>query len=185
MIQNVCNDWAKATSNALRMNPPAKAVRKGISGKAVRYGGASVAIVTSEEELGLWIEQGTGIYGPFRRPIRAKGGPYVDARGVKRNRRMLRWKGTTYTATGFRGSWRATGAGGGGQYAELFGGVSYKASKGYIFAYEVKGSPARPWFFSGIDRRLHLLEWSLKANMAAATEAIRMGGAPLRGLLPG
>jgi hypothetical protein len=184
-IHRVCDDWARRTSNVFRrLSTLPGEVRKTIGGKAIRYGGESFAQVTCESPLGLWIERGTGIYGPFKRPIRAKGGAYTDAKGRLRKRRMLRWKGTVYQAAGVRGKWMATGDGGGGQYAELYGGATYRASAGYIFAYEVKGSPARPWFVRGVEARIPMFENCLRTNMALCTDAIRNGGAPMRGIVP-
>ncbi len=181
----VCQDWAKRVSGELRRNCHAKReVGKGIHGEVVKRGGDWFALVTSESMVGLWIERGTGIYGPYKRPIRAKGGPFVDAHGVKRNRRMLRWKGTVYTASATVRD-VASGARGGVTYRERGPtGATYRASQGYIFAREVKGSPPSPWFRPGVERRLPDFRRSIEANMSRASEAIRAGGQRPAGVLP-
>jgi hypothetical protein len=187
VIHRVCGDWASRTHVALRQSPiiPGEA-RRTIHGKAVRRGGESFARVWCESPIGGWLERGTGIYGPYKRPIRAKGGSYVDAHGTYRTRRMLRWKGTVWGVSGKWASGQTETVASGGRGVtyrtrkKMDVGASYKASAGYIFAYEVKGMKPTPWFYPLIQKRVPLFERSLRATMAAATEAIRNGGVPFR-----
>lgn len=181
IVKRVLGDWASRTHVEMRRLPSLPGeVRRSIEGEARMIGGTPFAYVGCASEIGLYLERGTGIYGPYKRPIRAKGGAYTDAHGRHRKRRMLRWKGTTYSASSTEKR-SASIKGGGVSYRETVGaGASYKASKGYIYAYEVKGMKPRPWFFPTIKWRLPLLKRSLHATMERATEAIRNGGLPFR-----
>lgn len=93
--------WARDTAVRFRRNAiPTRLPREariGIRGGAMKVRGVPAAVVMSRSQIGYWMETGTGIYGPHRKPIRSKGGEYTDALGRRRKRRALRIE----TAGGF------------------------------------------------------------------------------------
>ncbi len=163
MVHSVCADWASKTDRVLRRTPNLpKLAARAIKGRAIRTGGQSFAQITCDAPLGLWIERGTGIYGPFKRMIVPKGGSYVDPTNPNfRTRHFLRWKGTVWSAAR--------------------GGVS--GSQGWIFARAVRGSKARPWFVPGVEARIPAFRRCIMANMARAASDITLGGVAARGII--
>jgi hypothetical protein len=68
-------------------------VEHGIQGRTTLRGREPFTTLISRSNIGWWREFGTGIYGPLRRRIRSKGGPYVNPKtGKLQNRRALRWE---------------------------------------------------------------------------------------------
>jgi hypothetical protein len=138
--------WARQCSNAERRQCPSKEARGTISGRAVMTGEGALAHVQCVSLIGLYMEYGTGIYGPEQKPIRAKGGSYINAMGGRGTRSMLKWK-TDRTS-----------------YTDRFGRT--RKLNGYMYAFEVQGMPASPWFFPTLDAMLT----TVRAHIANALQ---------------
>jgi hypothetical protein len=83
--------WGASVGRKLKVIT-GKHVSHGIQARTTLRGREPMTIVISRSNIGWWREFGTGIYGPMRRRIRSKGGPYIDAKGRLRSRRALQWE---------------------------------------------------------------------------------------------
>ncbi len=154
VVQKRMDIFSRETSNVLRTKA-ARVVKSGISGRCVRGPGGFVALIRSRHLVGLWMEQGTGLHGPLKKLIVAKGGAYVDpVHGTYRRRRMLRIP--------VSGS-RASGAG---------GGVSFHVMRGFIFRPWSRGMKATPWFFSTIRAQVPHLQRDLCRDLQQAVREL-------------
>jgi hypothetical protein len=164
--------WSRSTSNVLR-GRAATVVKSGISGRCVRMGGQFVALIRSRHLVGLWQETGTGLHGPLKKLITAKGGAYVNpVTGKTVKRRMLRipTSGATYYATT-----KATAIRGGGGVSYV---TTYKAGRGFIFRPWSRGMKKRPWFYVTIRAQVPALQSGLLHDYQ---QAIREFSNPLPG----
>lgn len=80
--------WGASVNRKLK-TIAGKHVAHGVTSRISLRGREPITTFTSRSNIGWWREFGTGLYGPLRRRIRSKGGPYVDAHGKLRNRRAL------------------------------------------------------------------------------------------------
>ena len=156
--------FASMTRNALRRQCPSREAQKSISGRAVNRSDGPVAHIQCVSQIGVFMEYGTGLYGPKKETIKPKGGSYIAATGGRRNRAMLRWKTDRTSYTDSLGRTRRL--------------------HGYIYAAEVAGMPPSPWFWPTVETMLTTLQAHLRNAIQRAVIRAFAGVAGARLLSP-
>jgi hypothetical protein len=128
--------WASLTNNMLRLEAE-RPVKGGLKATATMAGASPMAVFECASLIGLWREQGTGLFGPQHARITSKGGMYLGPRPLYLG--PQRKSGAKVTGVGAERPLRTRSM----LRFEIDGEVFYR--------YSVAGRHADPWFWKTIS----------------------------------